>query len=68
MQCIENHSHISHISHIGKILIDLWLSDQRNPGSSPGCTQSLYLHMFTSAARLVYQRPSDVWITCDPST
>jgi hypothetical protein len=33
-------------------------------GSSPGLTWSLYLHIFTSAARLVYQRPSGVWNAC----
>jgi hypothetical protein len=42
--------------------------DQRIPGPSPGHTRSLYIHMFTSAARLVYWRPSDVWIACDSCT
>jgi hypothetical protein len=32
------------------------------------CARSLYLHMFTSAAQLVYQMLSGVWIACDSCT
>jgi hypothetical protein len=43
--------------------------DERIPGSSPRRTWSLYLHMFTSAAWLVYQRLNcAVWIDCDSCT
>jgi hypothetical protein len=42
--------------------------DQMIPGLIPSRTRLLYLHMFTSAARLVYQRPSGVWIACDLCT
>jgi hypothetical protein len=35
-----------------------WMVRTFDPGSSPGRTLSLYLHMFTSAARMVDQRPS----------
>jgi hypothetical protein len=40
----------------------------RIPGSSPSRTRPLYLHMFTSAARLVYQRPRSVCIACTSCT
>jgi hypothetical protein len=39
--------------------------DLRIPGSSPGRTCPLFLHMFTSAAQLVYQRLNGVWNACD---
>jgi hypothetical protein len=37
---------------------------QRIPSSNPGQTRSLYLHVFTSAAWLVYQMPNDMLIAC----
>jgi hypothetical protein len=47
----------------------MWFAqDQRILGSSPDCMGSLHLHMFISAARLVYQRLSGVWIACDSCT
>jgi hypothetical protein len=42
--------------------------DQRIPGTSPGHTRSVYLQMFTRAARPAYQRQSGAWIACDSCT
>jgi hypothetical protein len=40
----------------------------KGPGFKFRLYRSLYLHIYTSAARLVYQRTSGVWIGCDSCT
>jgi hypothetical protein len=47
----------------GRVVRNL-AQDQKILGSNPGCTRSLYIHMFTSAAH----RLSSGWIACDSCT